>query len=120
MKPRTFSKTAQTTLHINMGGEDDAKRLVKGCNRKDPQKWFLKKNCDNWRGITLLSIPSKILSKVRIQRISDAIDKQLRREQAGFRKGNPASEIFTLRNIIEKCTEWQRQLYINFVDFEKA
>ena len=25
-----------------------------------------------------------------------------------------------LRNIIEQCTEWQRQLYINYVDFEKA
>ena len=25
-----------------------------------------------------------------------------------------------MRNIIEQCTEWQRQLYINFVDFEKA
>ncbi|RUS68725.1 hypothetical protein EGW08_023513 [Elysia chlorotica] len=44
-------------------------------------------DCNNWRGITLLSIPSKILSKIIIQRISEA---------------------------------WQRQLYINFVDFEKA
>ena len=25
-----------------------------------------------------------------------------------------------MRNIIEQCTEWQRQLYINFVVFEKA
>ena len=46
---------------------------------KIPKKGSLK-NCDNWRGITLLSIPSKILAKVIIQRISDAIDKQLRRE----------------------------------------
>lgn len=29
-------------------------------------------------------------------------------------------QIFALRNIIEQCTEWQRQLYIHFVDFEKA
>ena len=29
-------------------------------------------------------------------------------------------QIFTQRNIIEQCTEWQRHLYINFVDFEKA
>lgn len=78
-------------------------------------------NCNNWRGITLLSIPSKILAKIIIQRISDAIDKQLRKEQAGFRKGRGCVDhIFTLRNIIEQCTEWPRQLYINFVDFEKA
>lgn len=51
----------------------------------------------------------------------DAIDKQLREEQAGFQKGRGCVDhIFTLRNIIEQCTEWQRQLYINFVDFEKA
>ena len=29
-------------------------------------------------------------------------------------------QIFTLRNIIEQCTEWQRKLYLNCVDFEKA
>ena len=103
-----------------MGGEDDTERRSKGVIVKIPKKGSLK-NCDNWRGITLLSIPSKILAKVIIQRISDAIDKQLRREQAGFRKGRGcADQIFTPRNIIEQCTEWQRQLYINFVDFEKA
>ncbi|RUS68624.1 hypothetical protein EGW08_023614 [Elysia chlorotica] len=78
-------------------------------------------DCNNWRAINLLSIPSKILSKIIIQRISEAVDQQLRNEQAGFRKGRGCcDQIFTLRNIIEQCTEWQRQLYINFVDFEKA
>ena len=28
--------------------------------------------------------------------------------------------IFTLRNILEQCTEWNRELYINFIDYEKA
>lgn len=78
-------------------------------------------DCNNWRGITLLSIASKIMTKINIQRITDAIDKQLRDEQAGFRKGRGCiDQIFALRNIIEQCTEWQRQLYINFVDFQKA
>ena len=78
-------------------------------------------NCNNWRGITLLSIPSKILAKIIVQRLSDAVDQQLRKVQAGFPKGRGcADKIFILRNIIEQCTEWQRQLYINFVDFEKA
>ena len=44
-----------------------------------------------------------------------------RQEQAGFRRGRGcADQLSTLRNIIEQCTEWQRQLYINFVDFQKA
>ena len=29
-------------------------------------------------------------------------------------------QIFTLCKIIKQCTEWQRQLYITYVDFEKA
>jgi hypothetical protein len=37
-------------------------------------------DCNNWRGITLLSISSKIMAKIIIQRITDAIDKQLRDE----------------------------------------
>ena len=49
------------------------------------------------------------------------MDGKLREEQAGFRQGRGCiDQIFTLRNIIEQCTEWQRELYINFVDFEKA
>jgi len=78
-------------------------------------------DCNNWCSITLLSIPSKILAKIIIQRITDAIDKQLREEQARFRKGRGCiDQIFALWNIIEQCTEWQRQLYINFVYFQKA
>jgi len=62
------------------------------------------------------------MAKIIIQRITDAIDKHylLREEQAGFRKGRGCiDQIFALRNIIEQCTEWQRQLYINFLDCRK-
>ena len=79
-------------------------------------------NCNNWRGITLLSIPSKIFSKKIIARIKTAVDNKLRSEQAGFRTEGAAccDQVFVLRNIIEQCTEWQRHLIINFIDFEKA
>ena len=85
-----------------------------------PKKGALN-DCNNWRGITLLSIPCKILAKIIINRLSNVVDSRLREEQAGFRKGKGCfDQIFALRNIIEQCTEWQRKLYINFVDFEKA
>ncbi|XP_035825643.1 uncharacterized protein LOC118477684 [Aplysia californica] len=72
-------------------------------------------DCNNWRGITLLSVPSKILAKIIINRMSDGVDSCLRKEQAGFRKERRCTDqIFALRNIIEQCTEWQRQLYVNF------
>ena len=72
---------------------------------KIPKKGALG-NCNNWRGITLLSVPSKILAKIIIKRIEEAVDQQLRKEQAGFRPGRGCTDqIFTLRNIIEQCTE---------------
>ncbi|KAK3082831.1 hypothetical protein FSP39_006593 [Pinctada imbricata] len=77
--------------------------------------------CDNYRGITLLSMPSKVFSRVVIQRIQEGAEKQLREEQAGFRKGRSTTEqLFTIRYIIEQCTEWNATLYVNYVDFEKA
>ena len=78
-------------------------------------------NCNNWRGVTLLSLPSKILFRVVVNRLSAAVDEVLRKEQAGYRQGRGYTEhIFTLRNIIEECTDWQRGLFIGFVDFQKA
>ena len=43
--------------------------------------------CTNWRGITLLSITSKVFSRVILNRISTALDPILRKEPAEFRKG---------------------------------
>ena len=77
--------------------------------------------CTNWRGITLLSVVSKVFTRIILTRIQQEVDRQLRREQAGFRKGRSCTEqIFTLRNIIEQCMEWQASLHLNFIDFEKA
>ena len=92
----------------------------KGVIIKIPKKGALS-DCNNWRSITLLSTPSKILAKVIMKRLSLAVDHRLREEQAGFRRGRGCIDhIFTQRNIIEQSTEWQRTLYINFVDFTKA
>lgn len=35
-------------------------------------------NCNNYRGITLLSIPSKVFNRIILNRIKDAVDTQLR------------------------------------------
>ena len=77
--------------------------------------------CDNYRGISLLSVSSKILCRVLIDRVKSGVDEMIRQEQAGFRSGRGASEqIFALRSILEQCQEWQATVYINFVDFSKA
>ena len=56
---------------------------------KIPKKGSLS-DCNNWRGITLLSVPSKIFCKVIIQHITQAVDDILRNKQARFCKGADA------------------------------
>jgi hypothetical protein len=41
-------------------------------------------NCKNWRGITLLSVPNKILSEIMLNWVKICIEKRLWREQAGY------------------------------------
>ena len=78
-------------------------------------------DCNNWRSITLLSIPGKVFCTVLLNRLREHVDSRLREEQAGFRKRRSCSEqIFTLRTIIEQSLEHQTPLIINFIDFKKA
>ena len=77
-------------------------------------------NCDNWRGITLLSTPSKVFTRILFNRIKEHVNHR-RKEQAGFRPNRSCiDQINTLRIIIEQCVEWSSRLYAVFVDFEKA
>jgi len=96
---------------------DDWKRglLVKLTKKGDLSR------CGNWRGIMLLSIPSKVLTRVILNRMRVAVDEALRDEQAGFRKDcSCTDQIATLRIIVEQSIEWSSPLYLLFVDFEKA
>ena len=92
----------------------------KGYIIKLPKKGDLSE-CKNWRGIQLLSLPSKILERIILERIRAAVDEKLRDEQAGFRAGRSCvDQIATLRIIIEQSLEWQSPLYINVVAFIEA
>lgn len=87
---------------------------------KIPNKGDLS-DCRNWRGIQLLSLPSKVYTRLILERIRKAVDAKLREEQAGFREGRSCTDqIATLRIIIEQSLEWQSPLYVSFVDFKKA
>src|ERR1700753_2667348 len=69
----------------------------------------------------LLSVPSKIFSRIVLGRIKFALDKMLRKEQAGFRQNRSCIDhIASLRIIVEQSLEWQSLLYMNFIDFKKA
>ena len=40
----------------------------------------------NWRSIMLVSVASKVLCKIILERMKDSLDDRLRNEQAGFRE----------------------------------
>ena len=84
------SSRLPTCLSIPMQryGEHDfiLKDWRKGLIFKLPKKGDLS-NCGNWRGITLLSVPSKVFCRVLLKKIDSALYSKIRQEQAGFRKG---------------------------------
>ncbi|CAH8471399.1 unnamed protein product [Schistosoma rodhaini] len=111
-------------LHILFGKIWDEEHVPtdwkEGLLIKIPKKGDLSK-CDNYRGITLLSIPGKVFNRVLLNRMKDSVDAQLRDQQAGFRKDRSCTDqIATLRIIVEQSIEWNSSLYINFIDYEKA
>ena len=78
---------------------------------------------DNYRGISLSSIVSKIYTAVLDHRLSEWIErnKVLLEEQAGFRKSYSCTDhIFTLSAMVQKQFSRNRKLYVAFVDFRKA
>nr|KAG5707728.1 hypothetical protein BaRGS_003303 [Batillaria attramentaria] len=86
----------------------------KGHLVKLPKKGDLS-SCSNWRGIMLLSIPGKVLTRIILERLKTALDKTLREEQAGFRNDRSCTDhIATMRIIIEQSLEWQTPLYSTF------
>ena len=92
----------------------------KGYLIKIPKKGDLSR-CEDFRGITLLSVPGKVLNRIILERMKGEVDKTLREEQAGFRQDRSCTDqIATLRIIVEQSIEWNSSLYIIFVDYERA
>ena len=62
--------------------------------------------CDNYIGISLLSVPPKVFCMVIIDRLKDGVEAKLRNEQAAFRKGRrTADQIYILKKILEQNIE---------------
>ena len=82
-----------------------------------------KDNPENYRGISLLNILSKVYSHILNRRLNDWIDEQniLEESQAGFRKHySTVDHIFTMTALVQKQLLYHRKLYVAFIDFRKA
>lgn len=76
---------------------------------------------NNYRGISLLDVTYKILSKVLLMRAEPQLDPQLGEYQGGFRKGRSCIEqIFNLKNIMAYQKSRKKMYVITFIDFKKA
>ena len=80
-----------------------------------------KKECNNYRGISLLSVPGKVYTRVLQQRMKRYVEDIVAEEQAGFRYGRgTVDQLFVIRQLSEKFFEKNRTLYNNFIDFKQA
>lgn len=78
-------------------------------------------DCNSYRGISLLSAPGKVFARVLLNRLRDLSESILPETQFGFRPNRGTCEaIFSVRQLQEKSREQGRQLYLCFVDLEKA
>ena len=106
---------------IQAGGEDMISVLPSICNRiwqtgEWPTQWtqslvitLPKKGhlqlCHNYRTISLISHPSKVMLKILLNRLKPEAEKIIAEEQAGFRPGRSTTEqIFNLRILCVRDT----------------
>ena len=77
--------------------------------------------CNNYRGISLLSVVEKVFARVVLMRLQVLAERVYPESQCGFRaERSTVDMIFSVRQLQEKCREQQMPLYIAFIDLTKA
>ena len=78
-------------------------------------------DCGDYRTISLIPHASKILLKILTKRIENKAKDYISETQFGFRKGVGTREaIGTMRMLCQRTLEHDKEIYVCFVDFEKA
>jgi hypothetical protein len=77
-----------------------------------------KTDCNNYRGISLLSSSYEILSNILLSRLSPYIDEIIGEYRYVFRRNRSTTDqIFCIRQILEKKWEYNEILHQLFIDF---
>ena len=110
-----FNKMFETGTVPKNWGEGIITMLYKGKGDKQ--------DTDNYRGITLLNVVSKIFTRIlaeRIQNWAEETDKLIP-HQAGFRKGfSTVDNLYVMNIIVDRQFQREGRLYVCFIDFKKA
>ncbi|PSN38555.1 hypothetical protein C0J52_14819 [Blattella germanica] len=80
-----------------------------------------KMDCNNYRGISLLSTSYKILKNILVSRLTPFIDEIIGDHQCAFRRNRSTIDlIFSIRQILEKKWEYNGTVHQLYIDFKKA
>jgi sorting nexin-29 len=78
-------------------------------------------NCEHYRPITLLNIAYKIYAILLNNRLVKIVGKQLSDTEMGFRPNRSnIDNIFIIRQVFEKCHEFNVELHNIFIDYSRA
>ena len=78
-------------------------------------------DCNNYRGISLLSVVGKVFACVALKRLSILTEQVYPELQCGFGANRSTIDmIFSLRQLQEKCREQRQPLFVAFIDLTKA
>ena len=77
--------------------------------------------CSKHRTISIMSQLGKIVLRVILNRVRNKVRPEVSEEQYGFVKGKGTTNaIFLLRMICERAIEMQRDVFLCFIDYQKA
>ena len=77
--------------------------------------------CQEYRTISIMSQVTKLLLKIVMDRMKMKVEAELDDAQSGFRQGKGTREgLLNLRLICERHLEVQKDVYICFLEYEKA
>ena len=80
-----------------------------------------RQDCTNYRGITLLSVPGKVLAHILLSRIRPHLLQTQRPAQSGFTpKKSTVDRILALRILVERRLEFRQRVFAAYVDLKKA
>ena len=126
--------TTEMIKYLDRDGKENLRKLINRVWKEErvPKEWEIamivpiykagdKRECKNYRGISLIGTVCKLYEKIIEKRIRRQTEMKMSEEQSGFRERRCVQDhIFTLKTIINRTLEAGKEIYIGFIDMEKA
>ena len=80
-----------------------------------------RKQCTNYKGISLLSLPGKVYAKCLASKCREIVQSKLKNGHCGFYSGRSTTDqIFAIKQIFEKSWEYGKDLFACLANLERA